>query len=45
MPLDGTMPAKTKVEFQEGDTVFDVLCRIRDTYKIHVSYRGTNGAQ
>ena len=33
------------MEFQEGDTVFDVLCRIRDTYKIHVSYRGTNGAQ
>lgn len=45
VPSSGTILAKTKVEFQEGDTVFDVLCRIRDTYKIHVSYRGTNGAQ
>lgn len=45
VPSSGTILAKTKVEFQEGDTVFDVLCRVRDTYKIHVSYRGTNGAQ
>lgn len=45
VPSSGTILAKTTVEFQEGDTVFDVLCRVRDTYKIHVSYRGTNGAQ
>lgn len=45
VPSSGSILPVTTVEYQEGDTVFDVLCRVRDTYKIHVSYRGTNGAQ
>ena len=45
VPPDGVILAPTTYVLRPGDTVFDVLCRIRDTYKIHVSYRGTNGAQ
>lgn len=45
VPSSGTILQTTSMEFQEGDTVFDVLCRVRDTYKIQVEYSGTNGAQ
>lgn len=45
VPSSGTILQATTMEFQSGDTVFDVLCRVRDTYKIQVEYSGTNGAQ
>ena len=33
------------MEFEEGETVFDLLCRIRDTYKLQMEYTGSNGGQ
>ena len=35
----------TKVAFEDGDTVFDVLCDVRDTYKLQMQYKGSNGGQ
>lgn len=41
-PTDvGTIVGETKVSFQEGDTVLDVLLKIADKNNIHVSYTGT----
>lgn len=45
VPADGTILASTKMEFEEGDTVFDVLCDVRDTYKLHMQYEGAAGAE
>lgn len=45
VPASGTILATTEVEFEEGDTVFDILCYVRDKYKLHMSYTGVAGAQ
>lgn len=40
IPEDGCILAETELDFEEGDTVFDLLCDIRDTYKLHMEYSG-----
>lgn len=41
VPLSGIILDTTIFEFNEGDTVFDVLCQARDTYRLHMQYSGT----
>lgn len=45
VPADGCILPVTTMEFDEGDTVFDLLCDVRDTYKLHMSYRGSGGGE
>lgn len=45
VPSSGCILPVTTMEFEDGDTVFDLLCRIRDTYKLQMEYTGTNGGQ
>ncbi len=45
VPESGCILNTTKVAFEDGDTVFDVLCDVRDTYKLQMQYKGTNGSQ
>lgn len=45
VPANGCILPVTTLEFEEGDTVFDLLCDVRDTYKLHMSYRGSNGGE
>lgn len=45
VPANGTILGTTTMEFDEGDTVFDVLCAVRDKYKLHMQYNGTGGAE
>ena len=45
VPESGCILDTTKVAFEDGDTVFDVLCDIRDTYKLQMQYKGSNGGQ
>lgn len=42
IPEDGCILPETEMEITEGETVFDVLCRVRDEYGIHMEYSGTN---
>ena len=35
----------TEVEVQEGDTVFDLLCKIRDEEGIQMEYNGGKGTE
>ena len=45
VPASGCILPVTTIEFEPGETVFDLLCRIRDTYKLQMEYRGSNGGQ
>ena len=45
VPESGCILDTTKVAFEDGDTVFDVLCDVRDTYKLQMQYKGSNGGQ
>lgn len=40
LPEDGCIFPETEIVTANGDTVFDVLCRIRDEYGIHMEYSG-----
>ena len=40
LPEDGCIFPETEIQIKEGETVFDVLCRIRDDYGIHMEYSG-----
>lgn len=43
IPADGVILKQTAVSFQEGETVFDVLCRATKEYGIHLEYAFTPG--
>ncbi len=45
VPESGCILDTTKVAFEDGDTVFDVLCDVRDTYKLQMQYKGSSGSQ
>ena len=45
VPESGCILDTTKVAFEDGDTVFDILCDVRDTYKLQMQYKGSNGSQ
>ena len=45
VPESGCILDTTKVAFEDGDTVFDILCDVRDTYKLQMQYKGSNGGQ
>ena len=45
VPASGCILPVITMEFEEGETVFDLLCRIRDTYKLQMEYSGANGGQ
>lgn len=38
VPASGCILDTTTFEFEDGDTVFDVLCQARDKYKLHMQY-------
>ncbi|MEG0894906.1 MAG: DUF4430 domain-containing protein [Oscillospiraceae bacterium] len=40
VPASGVILPVTKVEIKEGDTVFNVLTRVCEKYKIHMEYSG-----
>lgn len=41
VPADGVILAPTQVEFESGETVFDVLKRVCDAYDIQIEYSWT----
>lgn len=43
VPASGVVLAVTTMTFEQGDTVFDVLCDVRDKYKLHMEYSGAKG--
>ena len=45
VPASGCILPVITMEFEEGETVFDLLCRIRDTYKLQMEYTGSSGGQ
>lgn len=45
LPEDGVILPDTEVEVQEGDTVFDLLCKIRDEEGIQMEYNGGKGTE
>lgn len=45
VPADGCILPVITMEFEEGETVFDLLCRVRDTYKLQMEYSGANGGE
>ncbi|MDO4262115.1 MAG: DUF4430 domain-containing protein [Eubacteriales bacterium] len=45
VPASGCILPVITMEFEEGETVFDLLCRIRDTYKLQMEYSGANGGE
>lgn len=45
VPASGCILPVITMEFEEGETVFDLLCRVRDTYKLQMEYSGTNGGE
>lgn len=45
VPASGCILPVTTMEFTPGETVFDLLCRVRDTYKLQMEYSGSNGGQ
>ncbi len=40
VPASGIILDTTEFEIKEGETVFDVLCKARDKYKLHMEYSG-----
>lgn len=45
LPDDGVILPETKVEFEDGETVFDVLARVAKENNLHMEYSGTKGLQ
>lgn len=45
VPADGCILPVTTMEIEEGDTVFDLLCRVRDNYKLQMEYSGSGGSE
>ncbi len=45
VPASGCILPVTTMEFEEGETVFDLLCRVRDTYKLQMEYSGASGGE
>ena len=43
LPEDGCILPETEFEIEEDETAFDLLCRVRDEYGIHMEYSGTGG--
>ena len=43
VPADGVILSRHSFSFQEGETVFDVLCRATKAYGIHLEYEYTPG--
>lgn len=43
VPKDGVILSRRAISFQEGETVFDVLCRATQQYGIHMEYEYTPG--
>ena len=43
IPADGVILSRKSFTFQEGETVFDVLCRAAKQYGIHLEYEFTPG--
>lgn len=43
VPASGEILKTTTMTFEQGDTVFDVLCAVRDKYKLHMEYSGSKG--
>ena len=43
VPASGEILKTTTMTFEQGDTVFDVLCAVRDKYKLHMEYSGAKG--
>lgn len=41
LPSDGVILEAEDIEFEEGDTVFDVLVKATKTHKIHMEYTGS----
>lgn len=41
VPASGCILPVTTLEFDEGQTVFDLMCKIRDTYKLQMEYSGS----
>ena len=42
VPANGCILPVTTLEFTDGETVFNLLCRVRDTYKLQMEYSGTD---
>ena len=45
LPEDGVILPETKVEYTDGETVFDILARVAKSNGIHMEYSGTKGLQ
>lgn len=45
LPEDGCILEETELTVTEGDTVFDLLCEVRDTYGIQMEYSGIGGKE
>lgn len=45
LPENGRILEETEVTVREGDTVFDLLCKVRDDYGIQMEYTGTGGKE
>lgn len=43
VPASGVILAVTTMTFEPGDTVFDVICDVRDKFKLHMEYSGAKG--
>lgn len=45
VPANGCILPVTVLELEEGDTVFTLLCRVRDQYKLQMEYSGGGGSE
>ena len=45
LPDDGVVLPETKMEFTDGETVFDILARVVKENGIHMEYTGSKGLQ
>ena len=43
VPASGEILKTTTMTFEQGDTVFNVLCAVRDKFKLHMEYSGAKG--
>lgn len=43
VPANGCILPVTEMELEEDDTVFSLLCRVRDKYKLQMEYDGSGG--
>lgn len=45
VPANGCILPVTVLKLEEGDTVFTLLCRVRDQYKLQMEYSGGGGSE